>query len=120
MNQERCEPALRRDTDVKWISRNRTGECDGSWIDITLPSPASVWPRGIDISFARFIDFFLCMLLPLSTVRRPSSRDWCIWIYALSLLTICLYHRGSHHPYHISSQSSVAGNRWHNERWPMI
>jgi hypothetical protein len=70
--QERCEPALRRDTDVNWIksvakllsvevqtlteSTGMVQGARGSWIDINSHFLGSVWLRGIDISF---IDFFL-------------------------------------------------------------
>ena len=108
--------ALRRDTDVKWISQIRTGEC--GWQ--LKRYHCHVWRRysqGESISPSLGLSTFFYVL-----IHHIAACKFERLVY-LNTYRLTDFHGLSAeciNAYHISSRSSVAVNRWHNERWLMI
>jgi hypothetical protein len=108
--------ALRRDTDVKWISQIRTGEC--GWQ--LKRYHCHVWRRysqGESISPSLGLSTFFYVLIHHIAACKFERLVY-LNTYRLTVFRGLSAERIN--AYHISSRSSVAVNRWHNERWLMI
>jgi hypothetical protein len=68
--------------------------------------PTVYFDGGGGLSFLSGVDY---RFRYQSAIRHP-----------IALLTFAVLSAERMLPYHLSSRSSVAVNRWHNERWPMI